>query len=301
MRKILFTATIGVMIFLASLSTENLRVENVTEVEPLEPPPVNLWWQTNTLTAEGHGSAPEAEEVTRRTKALAKRAAMMDAQRNLAEQVANVHVTAEKTLVKTEIDAVIQFVTVVSEDYDEFGNCTVVLSVPVFGVTNSVAQIAFPPVDKQDFPPPTRNVSAQGNYTGLVVDCGDAELNPVLSPEIRNEGRTIYAYDNLDRDKILANGVVGYVDTSADDFTLANASGENSFAQVGNKVLAAENDSRVGDNPLVIKVSELSADGTCPVISTADADKILAENQISHFLDDGAVVFQSNRIRGMRM
>ena len=287
MRKIFFTATIGLMIFLASLSTENLRVENVSEVEP-QASHAN-WWQTNILIATGHGSAPEAAEVTRRTKALAKRAAIMDAQRNLAEQVANIHVTAEKTLVKTQVDAVIQFVTVVSEEYDEFGNCTVVVSVPIFGVTNSVAQVAFPPVDKQSFPPPSTNVSAQGNYTGLIIDCGDAELNPVLSPEIRNEGRTIYAYGNLERQKVLERGVVGYVDTSAEDFTF------------GNKVFAAEADSRVGNNPLVVKVSQLSADGTCPVISTADADKILAENQISHFLDDGAVVFQSNRIRGMRM
>ena len=301
MRKIFFTATIGLLIFLASLSTEDLRVENVTEIEPLEPPPtVNHWWQTNILIAEGHGSAPESAEVTRLTKTLAKRAAIVDAQRNLAEQVANIHVTAEKTLVKTEIDAVIRFVTVVSEDYDEFGNCTVTVSVPIFGVTNSVAQIAFPPVDKQNFPSPTKNIAAQGNYTGLVIDCGDLELNPVLSPEIRNENRTIYAYDKLDRDKVIANGVVGYVD-SAENVKLVNASGKNSFAQVGKKVFAAENDSRVGNNPLVVKISELSADGSCPVISTADADKILAENQISHFLDDGAVVFQSNRIRGMRM
>lgn len=296
MRKILFTATIGLIIF-ALMSTENLRVENVTEIEPTT---VNRWWQTNILIAEGHGSAPESAEVTRLTKTLAKRAAMVDAQRNLAEQVANIHVTAEKTLVKTEIDAVIQFFTVVSEDYDEFGNCTVVLSVPIFGVKNSVAQVAFPPVDKQNFPPPTKNIAAQGNYTGLIVDCGDLELNPVLSPEIRNENQTIYAYDNLERQKVLERGVVGYVE-NAENVKLVNASGKNSFAHFGNKVFAAENDSRVGNNPLVVKVSQLSADGSCPVISTADADKILAENQISHFLDDGAVVFQSNRIRGMRM
>ena len=290
MRKIFFTAIIGLIICFASMPTENLRVENVIELEP----PINSvnWWQTNILTAEGHGSAPEAEEITRRTKALAKRAAMMDAQRNLAEQVANIHVTAEKTLVKTEIDAVIQFVTVVSETYDEFGNCTVVLSVPVFGVTNSVAQIAFPHVDKQNFPPPTKNFNAKGNYTGLIIDCGDLELNPVLSPEIRDENQTIYAYGNLERQKVLERGVVGYIDTSDEKI---------SFAQVGNKVFAAEVDSRVGTNPLVIKVDKLTADSTCPVISGENADKILAENQISHFLDGGNVIFQSSRIRGMRM
>ena len=289
MRKIFFTAIIGLIMCFASMSSENLRVENVTELEPQN---VNHWWQTNTLTATGHGIAPEAEEVTVQTKVLAKRAAMTDAQRNLAEQVADIHVTAEKNLVKTEVHAVIQFFTVVSEDYDEFGNCTVVLSVPVFGVTNSVAQIAFPPVDKQNFPPPTKNFNAQGNYTGLIIDCGDLELNPVLSPEIRAENQTIYAYGNLEREKVLERGVVGYVDTSDEKI---------SFAQAGNKVFAAENNSRVGNNPLVIKVDELRDDATCPVISGDDADRILAENQISHFLDGGNVIFQSSRIRGMRM
>lgn len=286
MRKIFFTAIIGLIICFASMSTENLCIEHVIELEPQK---VNHWWQTNILTATGHGNAPEAEEITRRTKTLAKRAAIMDAQRNLAEQVANIHVTAEKTLIKTEIDAVIQFVTVVSETYDEFGNCTVVLSVPVFGVTNSVAQIAFPHVDKQNFPPPTKNFNAKGNYTGLIIDCGDLELNPVLSPEIRDENQIIYAYGNLERQKVLERGVVGYVDTSNDKILFAN------------KVFAAEVDSRVGNNPLVIKVEKLSADSTCPVISSENADKILAENQISHFLDEGNVIFQSNRIRGMRM
>ena len=309
MRKIFFTAITLLMVIFALSETENLRVVkdlNVTEPideEILQQKPAN-WWETNILTAEGHGIAPKSEEITMRTKALAKRAAMMDAQRNLAEQVANIHVTAEKTLVKTQVDAVIQFFTVVSEEYDEFGNCTVVLSVPVFGVTDSIAQFAFPHVDKQNFPPPTtKNVKADGNYTGLIIDCGDFELNPVLSPEIRNENRTIYAYNNLEREKLLANGVVGYVAKDSDDdlIFVKTSGGKNVFAQVGSEILVAENDSRAGNNPLVVKVSDLSDDGTCPVISNDDADKILAENQISHFLDDGNVVFQSNRIRGMRM
>ncbi|MBR1647172.1 MAG: hypothetical protein IJ685_10400 [Selenomonadaceae bacterium] len=312
MRKIFFTAfAVAAIIFMFTV-TENLRVENSEPEkifdthEPshekiLQKQPEN-WWETNILTATGHGTAPEAEEVTRRTKALAKRVAMMDAQRKLAEQIAGVHVTATKNLVKTQVEAVVKYFTVVSEDYDEFGNCTVVLSVPIFGV-NSVAQFAFPRVDKKNFPPPIETVNASGNYTGLIIDCGNLELNPVLSPEIRDENQTIYAYDNLERQKVLERGVVGYVAKKSDEdlIFVKTSGGKNIFAQIGSKIFVAESNSRAGNNPLVIKVSALNDDGTCPVISTEDADKILAENQISHFLDDGAVVFKSNRIRGMRM
>ena len=311
MRKIFFTVTIGLMIFLASMSTENLRVgENINGIEQLDnpepireeilqPQPAN-WWETNFVTAVGHGAA-KSPEVTSRTKALANRSARMDAQRKLAEQIAGVHVTAEKNFVKTEVNAIVKFMTVVSEEYDEFGNCTVVAQVPIFGV-NSIAQFAFPPVDKQNFPPPTKNIAAQGNYTGLIIDCGDLELNPVLAPEIRDENQTIYAYSNLERQKVLERGVVGYVTkNSGNGLIPVNASGKNVFAQVGSEIFVAEADSRVGNNPLVIKVSELGDDATCPVISGDDANKILAENKISHFLDEGNVIFKSNRIRGMRM
>ena len=303
MRKIFFTAITVLLMIFALTSTENLRVaENEPVQSEILPTLHASWWQTNFITATGYGIAPKTDEVTLQAKVLAKRSAVVDAYRNLAEQVANIKITAEKNFVQTKINAVIKFATVVSVDYDEFGNCSVVVSVPIFGV-NSVAQAVFVPVEKQNFPQPSTETVAEGTFTGLIVDCGDLEVNPILSPEIRSDDRTIYAYENLDYEKVLSSGVVGYVaDDSDNNLILVNASGgKKVFAQVGSEFLLAEKNSRVGKNPLVVKVSDLSGDGTCPVISTGDADRILAENQISHFLDDGAVIFKSNRIRGMRM
>ncbi|MBQ3452499.1 MAG: hypothetical protein IJG32_09560, partial [Selenomonadaceae bacterium] len=78
---------------------------------------------------------------------------------------------------------------------------------------------------------------------------------------------------------------------------------ENKFVQVGSELLAEadKNLLRAGANPLIIKAESLGDDNSCPVISAEDADKILVENLSTHFLDEGSVVFTSNRIRGMRM
>lgn len=303
MRKIFLTATVLLAAF--GFTANNLRGDEIfKETESIEVPKefheelLSLstsenWWEDKFLTATGHGVAPKDAEVNLRTRELAKRAAMADAYRNLAEKIGNVRITAKKNLVKKEVDAVIKFATVVSEDYDDRGNCTIVLQIPLYGDENSLASVIFPPVDKKAFHKPKKDSTTKdktkGNYTGLIIDCGDAELEPILAPEIRDKDKIIYAYDNLERQKVLERGIVEY--------STKNSGGGWFFG----KIAFAKSKSRAGDNPLVIKISELSDDGTCPVISEDDAEKILAENELTHFLDDGAVVFQSNRIRGMRL
>ena len=290
------------------LDTPDKTIEKIPVDEETPAP----WWENNFLTVTGYGLAPELENgeeiptVTRRTKALAKRAAMTDAYRKLAEQIGEIRITAEKNLVKQEVDAVVKFAEVTSEEYDEYGDCVITMRIPIYGVKDSVARAAFKRVDKEKFPPPTEAVDVTGKYTGLIIDCGDAEINPVLSPEIRAENQSIYRYANLDYDKVIKHGMIAYEQKfSADEkLILTSTGGKISFAQVGSKIFFAnevETNSRVGNNPLVIKATALSDDDTCPVISGEDADKILAENEVSHFLDDGAVVFTSRRIRGMRL
>lgn len=46
---------------------------------------------------------------------------------------------------------------------------------------------------------------------------------------------------------------------------------------------------RAGNNPLIITVNSLDSNGN-PVISSVDADKLLSENQATHFLDQCKVV-----------
>ena len=297
-----------VIIFSASIQKE-VRREYVQE-PLLQREIYEDWWENNTLKAVGYGAPRKNTSNAGIAKATARRAAIMDAYVNLAKQAGAVRITKEKTLLRHEVDALIKGAEIMSEEYDELGNCTIVMRIPIYGIENSFAKVAFKPVTKENFLPPSEDVKTEGNYTGLIIDCGDKELNPILSPTIRNEkNQSIYSYSNLDYDKVISKGMVDYKRKIADDVVLLlKAEGvEKNFTQMGSKLLIA-NDydnnvdmSRAGSNPLVIKAVNMGDDSTCPIISAEDSDKILAENGVSHFLDDGAVVFTGNRIRGVRL
>ena len=318
MKKFFLLAfTVAAVIFLGAQSDLNFNGDanefaDVKTEKPLKKSDAANWWETETLTVEGHGKARADEKNIGQARILAKRAALMDGYRNLAKATGQVQITAKDTLSEEKIDVLIKGATILSETYDANGNCTVVLSVPIYGVTNSFAKAALEPVDKKNFPAPKSEVAAKGNYTGLIIDCGDLELNPVLAPELRDEkNQSVYGYENLDYEKVIAKGMIGYVEKRRINFSdeeivrlLKSGGTKNHFAQVGSKIFFAAADgnlTRAGSNPLIIKATGLSEDNSCPVISEEDADKILSENLSSHFLDEGAVVFTSNRIRGMRM
>ena len=244
-------------------------------------------WENQILSGTGYGIPKEGAKNPGQARIWAHQAAMLDAYRRLAEQSKGIHVTANSTIadnistgdiVSGAVDAVIKRARVVSEDYDEYGNCSVVLEVPLYGVTNSIAKVALKPIIKETFPEPSLSMSVDSNssttkkgnggYTGLIVDCSGLGLNPVMSPVIFNaEQKPIYGYKNLDYDKVIAHGMASYVN---------NMNG---------------NTSRAGSNPLVVKATNVINHNGNPVISTADANRILIENQSSHFLDNCAVVF----------
>ena len=268
------------------MSEEKLNLEtsgaNSSTTNATELP--NNWWKNNTVTAVGNGFPPDNAKNPGQAKVLAKQAALLDGYRRLAEQVAGIQITADQTMVEGQVQALIKGAKIISEEYDEFGNCRVELSVPIYGVSNSIANAVFQPVVKEDFPKPSKEFvennteKVQGNYTGLIIDCSDLEddmndprLNAVLSPIIQDsDNRSIYSYDNLDRDKVISQGMVGYSDNMQDT-------------------------SRAGDNPLIIKASSLDHKNSTPILSKADADRILMENQSSHFMDNCNVVLVSTR------
>ena len=111
------------------------------------------------------------------------------------------------------------------------------------------------------------NLKAAGGYTGLVVDCSGLALNPVMSPVIKNAGgEAIYGYKNLDYQKVTAYGMAAYTRNTS---TI----------------------SRAGSNPLIVKAMSLENHNSYPVLAVADANRVLVENQASHFLDNCSVVF----------
>ena len=253
-------------------------------------------WEKGVVRATGMGSYKSGAKKNLR-RPQAKRAATMDAQRNLAEMVQGVQVSSESSMldleleydkVKTRVDATIKGMTEISSKYYEDGTCEVVLEMPIFGASKSVAEAAFLPFrdePKEPFPQPTNvtniNVTTNvnttvggvvgGKYTGLVVDCSGMGLEAVMSPVIKNgNGQPIYGYKNLDIDKVIAEGMASYANSA-------------------NDAISRE---RAGNNPLVVKAQKV--DGTIPgnpVISVADADKVLIANQSDMFLENCNVVF----------
>ena len=253
-------------------------------------------WEKGVVRATGTGLSTKGNPG--QARALARRAAIVDAQRNLAEQVAGVQVTAETSMrdleieydiVKTRVEAIIKGMKMVGEPtWYEDGTCEVTLEMPLFGSVNSVADAAFLPFKnepKEPFPQPSTTVTttttvttaADGSvvagavagqpYTGLIVNCTGLGLNPVMSPVIRNDsGQPIYGYKNLDYDKVIAYGMADYTRD-------------------------INNQTRAGSNPLVVMAVSVENHNAYPVVTISDADSILIANQGARFLDNTAVVF----------
>jgi hypothetical protein len=246
-------------------------------------------WKKGVIRVTGIGAGKESAKNKRGIyRAQAKRAAMMDAQRNLAEAVKGVRVTSDSTMedmmlksdvVRTRVDTIISGMNEISSQYFEDGTYEVVLEMPLFGASNALSEAAFIPMKdepKVSFPAPT-NVTivnqptvVNNNYTGLIVDCSGMNVNCVMSPVIKDSsGKAIYGHKNLDYDKIIVNGMASYADNASDQISRA----------------------RAGSNPLVVKAVGLSDINANPVVSVDDADIILAANQHDKFLDNCAVVF----------
>ena len=274
-------------------------------------------WDNAVVTAEGTGVAPATAYNSVQARIMARRAAIVDAYRQLAEQIKGVNVDADTTVenmmvtsdvIHTHVSALVQGARIIDEKTLGDGAYSVTVQVPMFGVSNSLAAAvierpqvkeSFPPVvpkvepsvprpaTEYGFPslPSTTAPSTQpiygpgssassapagraiGGYTGLIVDCRGLGLKPVMSPVIKNaEGTPIYGYKNLDYDKVITNGMAGYTT----DISRA---------------------ARAGSNPLVVRAVSLDNHNGNPVLSVADANRVLIENGATGFLDSARVVF----------
>lgn len=245
-------------------------------------------WNTNMIQATGIGVPnPKFAAYPAQAMAMARTAAIADAQRNLLSAVKGVQIDSETTVENfmTTSDVIVRKVSglvvgarIVSEGEVPGGGYQVTMEMPMFGGVNSLAdtvlerpQIVEPfPAPAPDYRPPVdvRPSYSSGGYTGLIIDCrGLPVINPVMSPVIKNaRGQKIYGHQNLDFDRIIVEGMASY----------AQSMGETS---------------RAGSNPLIVTAIALEDHNANPVLTIEDADLVLYENGISHFLDKTAVVF----------
>lgn len=251
-------------------------------------------WNTNTIQVTGTSIKPPNSLTPLHATLQARRAAVVDAYRQLAEEVNGVHVNGETTVeqmiltsdvIKTKVDAIVKGSQIVEEGEVAGGGYFVTVELPLFGGSGGLAETLIqrptvvepiptpapdyrPPVDYT--PPPIPDYQptySTGHYTGLIIDCRGMYVNCVMSPVIKDaNGRKIYGHKNLDYDRIIREGMASY----------AHSMGEAS---------------RAGSNPLVVRAIWLDDLDANPVLSKEDADMVLYENQSSHFLENIAVVF----------
>lgn len=282
------------------------------------------WSGDSKITVQGTGVAPTYAVNAVQARMLARRAAVVDAYRQLAEMVKGVNVDSETTVenmmvtsdvTKTKVTALIQGARVVSEQAIDGGGYAVTMEMSVFGASNSLATAVLPTnTVPTSFPAPDASVPAStpssvqvnvqvtpgtttqqtpattlpsvmvpshqgssavaapagqaiGGYTGLIVDCRGLGLKPVMSPVIKNaNGEPIYGYKNLDSATVIANGMASYTT----DLSKAT---------------------RAGSKPLVVKAIGLDNHNGNPILSVADANRVLIENGATGFLDRTNVVF----------
>lgn len=279
----ILTVTMGLLI----LPTASAMAATTTGVD----------WDQAVITVEGTGVPPATAYNSVQARMMARRAAIVDAYRQLAEQIKGVNVDATTTVqnmmvtndtITTKVSALVQGARIVEEKVLPEGGYSVKMQVPVFGVTSSVAAAVLEkPATHEAFPQPVESVKpsypirdntgtsaaetpsgrAIGGYTGLVVDCRGLGLKPVMSPVIKNaDGTPIYGYKNLDYDKVVSNGMAGYTRDI-------------------NRV------SRAGSNPLVVQAIGLDNHSSYPILSVADANRVLIENGATGFLNTTSVVF----------
>ena len=247
------------------------------------------------VTADGFGTLPVGRPAAQ-AKLMARRAAVVDGQRNLLETIYHLSVDSNTTVensvltsdvIQTKMSGILSGARVVSEEFDS-GIYHVVMAVPKYGA-GSVADMVYRDVVKSnsaepmempsaDYEEDISDVTSSTGYTGLIINAKGLPLERTFCPGIFDtSGRAIYGVKNVDPDYAVAHGVAAY------------AEGEEEWAKAEN------GNGRAGTNPLIIQAVGLRerTKHQCDVIvSVEDGDRILAENQKSGFGARYAVVLE---------
>ena len=244
-------------------------------------------WNEDVVSADGYGTPPQNTVNPAQANILARRAAVVDGQRNLLEQIKGVSLDANTTVqdamvmsdtIVTNVNGFLKGAKVVKENWTPEGAYHVVLQVRLYG-ENSLANAVIPAsgisggANPQAIPRASAGISA-GAVTGLVVDCRGLKLERAMAPAIYDENdRIIYSSRYISSDLLIASGLCDY-DTIEDMHSL-------SF--------------RAGAQPLMIKPLKLRDFNRNIVVSVKDGELILVANQKNEILKNTKVVFLSGK------
>ena len=232
-------------------------------------------WSSGKVTAVGIGAPPAQPANMAQARAMARRAAITVARRNLLEITQGVQVDSmtlvkdfvvKSDIVRTSVQGVVRNAQVVDTAYMSDGSVEVTIMMDMGGEFASVI-LPPPPVMPEGFPgpvPPTGAEVPPQVFTGLVIDARGLGTRPAMAPKILDEsGKEIYGSAMVDREYAVQQGMVGY----AKDLSAAQAN------------------SRVTDRPIIVKALRTSGPAKCDVVvSNSDAAKLAAAGENLSFL-----------------
>jgi len=243
-------------------------------------------WTKGVVTATGIGvPSPEATSAFH-AKAMAKRAALVVAYRNLLEIIQGIRVDSVTTVnnymiqndvIKTKVVGFVKGAKIVDEKEMADGSFRITVEMPLTGELPAAliptpsgrpAAITFPGYSVST--PPSSRKDNNGVFTGLVINAKGLGAKPALNPKIYMEdGRVAYGVEWVDQKTLNDQGIVGYVH------------GEE----------AAKANPRVTHDPFFINALHVKGDNhTDLVISDADAQSLHLVPEHLDFLERGRVL-----------
>ncbi len=230
-------------------------------------------WSTGKVIALGIGVPPASRANMAQARAMARRAAITVARRNLLEITQRVQVDSltlvkdfivQSDVVRTSVQGVVRNAQVIDTAYMSEGSVEVTM---MMSLTGEFANVVLPPVPKVTRAPPPAvpdTAASEEIYTGLVVDARGLGARPAMSPKLQSEsGREIYGSAMVNRQYAVQQGMVGYA----------------------KNLTAVQTSSRVTKNPLTVKATRVSGPANCDiVISDNDAGRLLSASENLTFL-----------------
>ncbi len=216
-------------------------------------------WSDGSIRAKGMGVVPP-NKTEAQGKALARRAAIADLQRNLLETVQGVQIDAKtqvadfiaNDVINTAVKGTIRGVEVVEENFD---GTTYTLSGQIRQeiLAKPISEIASRMRVSTRRPREPR--TKVGKFTGLIIDATNlAELQQQKLLRIVDEkGEAVYGTEFADKNIQAKRGLCAYFDRM---------------------VFTSDENDRVGNNPLVIKAQRLSNENSYIVIPNWAAEEI---------------------------
>lgn len=263
-----------------------------------------LNWSRGTLQVTGSGAVGSVGNSGQK-RLMAKRAAVTDAYRQLAEAVNGVQVFAETTVhdyvvesdvIRLQVQAVIKGAKMTGETrYLSDGTVEVDVEMPIFG-RGSLAQavefgqameaqlgqpysslanyLAFRgvylPAIEPEIDPHERGLrmAQQEVYTGLVIDASGLAAEPAMGPFIVGAGARIHPNNQIaiDPEQIVQEGPLHYVEDLDE---------------------ATEDIARIGENPLIVRAKAAvgSPMRSNILLDQPTAQKVMSINEEAKFLE----------------